>query len=511
MFVNKHNSVRVNLNGKTKSKQTMSINFLWRIFTISVVILLISIGLYGGFSSNAKTTAPSPMCTLPNDDAAGGVYYSRTPDILTTIAGVFTVDANTGNLYYCDVNSNDYPVAAPPAGDSGQYGGLGGWDTWYNYTASNQSTVPSDGGNLTLVETSSKGMLFCYDATIHQCNPFTFYPFPVSYCSQLPNKYCDPVGTVLDSNLNVYWVDPVNSILTECSPPYVYASSCTTLIKSSQFEEFGNPVYPVGLALVNSSSTGWQFYISDASCAGNVWRTSAGINWQLSRVATLNDSLSGIGSSTYETPSNALQIFVGDTGTCHGSSPKIVDISTPTPSFPFSMPIKLTGRTMYLSTCLGQCLGYPEGTPTVQANNSAARNLFFSLGYQDFAAGKVPKTGGTTSTGGSSSTTSTILTTYKTVTETDSTTTTLTNYTTVTSSVTDTYETNLTSSTTVTYSTNVTYSATSTYNTTFTNSTTITFYLNSTITVTNTVNVTSTVTTPTNSTSTTNSADTNDG
>jgi len=293
------------------------------------VILLLGTAIYVSLDSNAATTTlvSIQMCTLPNSDSASGIYYPRTPDILSTIAGVFTVDAKTGNIFYCDLNSDEFLVISLPQGYSGEYSGLGGWDTWYS---SNVSST----GILTLVETSSalQGMTFCYGATVHGCTDgMSWYPFPSSYCSQF-TEGCDPVGSVLDANLNVYWVDPANSVLTECyAPEYL---SCSTLVSAGQFQQFakfGRPVQPVGLAFINGTAPyetpGWQFYISDASCAGDVWVTSSASDWSLSLVKSVGDSLWGIGSSTLDTPQNSQQVFVVDTGGCSISPARILDIS----------------------------------------------------------------------------------------------------------------------------------------------------------------------------------------
>lgn len=366
---------------------------------LAILVALLSILNATAITSNASkgvsecvtACSTSSLCTLPNGDPAAGIYYARTPDIKTSIAGVFTVDGNTGKIYYCDLKSDEFLVASPPTSYSGQYGGLGGWDTWY---ASNSKTT---NGNLTLVETSAQeqGMFVCYGAFIKGCKSASWFGFPQNYCSELQTRKCDPQGTVLDSSLNVYWVDPVNTVLTECLAPQY--NSCRTLISGFQFEFSGGrqeqSVEPYGLALINGTSPyqtpGWQFYITDASCGGNVWTATPsnnGFYWSLTLLAKLNDSLSGIGSSTRGTPNSSQQIFVGDTGVCTGNVAHIVDIS---PS-PISIAIQSSsvGQSMYLSTCVGQCLGYPEGTKAT-ASSPAAENMFFSLGSQVYSTDNV--------------------------------------------------------------------------------------------------------------------------
>lgn len=331
------------------------------------------------------------MCTLPNGDSTAGIYYARTPDIKTKSAGVFTVDANNGDIYYCDVTSHRFLVATPPIGYAGQYSGLGGWDSYYNIDANSS-------GKLTLVETSTslQGMLFCFKATILGCGKITWVSFPRYYCSKFQNSECTAEGTVLDSNLNVYWVDPVDSVLTECLAPRYH--TCRTLVNSSEFEQQTGQdqqqqqqVEPWGLAYVNGTAPyetpGWQLYIADASCEGNVWVVTDGsLGSQLSLVTQINDSLSGIGSSTRGTPNSSQQIFVADTGRCTDSSVSIVDIS-PSP-VTIAVQQSTAGQTMFLSTCVGQCLGYPEGS-RASGSVSDSENMFFSLGSETYSTDEV--------------------------------------------------------------------------------------------------------------------------
>lgn len=478
------------------------------------ITLLFGTAIYVSVNSDASASASAAqMCSLPNSDPTAGIYYPRTPDIASTTAGVFTVDAKTGNIFYCDVKSDEFLVYTPPLGTSGEYSGLGGWDTWYS---SNMSTYNPSTGILYLVETSAplQGMIFCYEATVHGCKlGATWYNFPSSYCSQFSDG-CDPVGTVLDANLNVYWVDPVNSVLTECyAPEYL---SCSTLVTSSQFQQYdrnGKPVQPVGLGFINGTlpdeTPGWQFYISDASCAGNVWVTSSVSGWSLSLLKSLGDSLSGIGSSTNGTPKSYQQIFIADTGSCTNSPARILDIS-PAP-ITISIPGTTIGERMFLSTCVGQCLGYPEGEKGTTANSSAARNLFYSQGSQDFVTLRTPTTTGTTSIGSlTQSATATVSTIYTTISLTDLTTsfipTTLTSTTTV--NITNSYDAtalyNITQTISSTLNVTDTYNITETYFVTIVNSTesTSTIYetviLNATETFSNNSTTTSEITNSTN-------------
>lgn len=377
---------------------------IWRIdrsITITLAVVLLSLStlnmIVTSTAANNKIVSSecvqicpsSPICTLPNNDPSAGIYYSRTPDIKSTIAGVFTVDAENGNIYYCDVKSDIFLTAEPPSGYSGQYSGLGGWDTWYSANVTSYSPAA---GILTLVETSSElqGMLFCHETQIKHCTGgLQWVTFPTSYCDQFQSERCDPEGTVLDANLNVYWVDPINQVLTECFAPQY--TSCSTLIsqREFQFQSYGRvAVEPTGLAFFNGTepylSPGWQFYITDGSCTGNVWRVTEnyGYGWRLSLVATMNDSLSGIGSSTRGTPNNYQQVFVEDTGSCTNTPAKLVDIS-PNP-ISISLPTSV-GQTMYLSTCVGQCLGYYEGVSDRPPPGIYGENMFASLGAQDYA------------------------------------------------------------------------------------------------------------------------------
>ena len=304
------------------------------------------------------------MCTLPNDGESTSVYYSRTPDIRSTLAGVFTEDFYTGRIYYCD--SQNYGatlVAQPPSGGMGAgYYGLGGWDSWNT----------QNGTGLVLVATSFRmqGMWFCDMTTVSSCVESAFIPFPKTYCESLrPTGTCNPYGTVLDASLNVYWVDPNNTVFTECTSASDY-TSCSTLPASSALKGYE----PVGLALINGTSPylpkGWHFYVTDNSCSGNVWM---GSTMSLSLVTSVGDSLEGIGSSTRDA-GNTQQLFVGVTGLCSHTPPKILDISNA--SQIVSTPFKLQSSLIGISTCVGQCL----------QDKPASRMLFFSSGGTDVSA-----------------------------------------------------------------------------------------------------------------------------
>jgi hypothetical protein len=268
-----------------------------------------------------------------------------------------TVDPNNGNLYYCDIRPKVFSIFALPAEYQGSYGALGGFDTWYLANMSSKF-YNAPGGTLALVEISDQlqGMVFCYHAEKTGCkNGLKFLSFPASYCDQFASG-CQPTGVTIDANWNVFWTDPVNQVFTECFYPDY--TTCSTLINSSQF----GTSRPYGLALLNGTAPymtpGWQFYITDSSCAGDVYTTTAA-NWNLTLLSSVGNSLSGIGSSTEGTPHHYQHVFVGDTGSCSSgnSSPSIRDLMSASDIVPMANGT----TTIFLSSCVGQCLGYFEG------------------------------------------------------------------------------------------------------------------------------------------------------
>lgn len=428
-------------------------------------------------NSNA-TSGPVPICTLPNKDPAGGVYYSRTPDINISnkdggsqTPGTFVIDGNDGDIYFCDTSDQLMPTSIPSV--QGSFSALAGWDTWY---FSNVTSYNPANGILTMIEVSDslQGMNVCYHANMTSCQGGdVFFSFPPSYCSQF-QLGCQPSGVALDANSNLYWIDSLNSVFTECfAPRYKF---CTTLIGASEFDRFG-PVKPYGLALLNGTgpymTPGWQFYITDASCSGFVWRTSAQSNWSLTEIAKVSNSLTGIGSGDRGTLDMYQQVFVGDANTCSGGGQsKIVDVSEDPIQLKFSGE---KGARIFLTSCVGQCLGYRE-PDTLSKIGMNGYQMFFSAGDQSFVAAA----SATSKTSVSSS--STASTTYTTVS--------------VTEFVTSVVPTTVTYNTTNSYFTTV--NITNTYNETSTILSTqlvnVTQILNSTSIVNSTFTITTTVT-----------------
>ena len=176
--------------------------------------------------------------------------------------------------------------------------------------------VGSVGLVLVLANWDLHGVWFCFGATPTGCSvQSTFIILPVAFCSKMRAAYCNPDGSVLDSNLNLYYADVVNDIVVECNYASAY-KSCTIL------EDF----YPSGPQTIFVDSTG-NLWVSDNSCAGTVWKNGV-VQY------TVGDELEGIVLNNAN-PAKALHTYVGDTGFCTNSAAHIIDLtdrsSLPTP------------------------------------------------------------------------------------------------------------------------------------------------------------------------------------
>jgi hypothetical protein len=107
--------------------------------------------------------------------------------------------------------------------------------------------------------------------------------------------FCNPIGIALDKKLNVYYADFSSAVVVKCT----YASgyqSCKVIEKLS-----GNPW---GLYLDSKGN----IWVTDASCAGNVWKNGKSL-------VTLNDAVEGITNSS-SNPSKTQHLYIGVTDFC---------------------------------------------------------------------------------------------------------------------------------------------------------------------------------------------------
>lgn len=371
-----------------KEKQKVATALVAFTLLMSAVVSLFSPGLFqvatafantnvGSAPSSVSYHYPEQICALPGNNISSSIYYSRTPDIKTTDPGVFLEDKNNGNLYWCSIDNTGFAGnltligQAPKGGRGGGYWGMGGYDT---------GGPIGDGVILVLTSYDKHGMWFCYWATYQTClnNESAFITFPSSYCGTLATKECDPYGTALDGNLNVYWVDPKNAVFTECTSASNY-TNCFTLTGPSFFGK----QKPMGLALINNTSPylsptpGWSFYITDTACKGLIWEGNGTTTYPLATIAKLNDSIQGIGTTTKDV-GNMQQLLVGDTGSCSDTPAKVIDLSNSSQTVPtnFQAPSSIIG----ISVCWGQCLQDKQGSWQLFYTGSNSGTVWVSEG-----------------------------------------------------------------------------------------------------------------------------------
>jgi hypothetical protein len=137
---------------------------------------------------------------------------------------------------------------------------------------------------------------------------------PSAFCQSQQDGACVPAGTAIDKSQNLYYVDPVNEKLVECSASSNY-QSCSNLQAGSVLA--GSE--PTGLYLKGSTIyvSGWS-----GTCSGKVWKGNAA---SLSLYKTYGDQLDSVALSN-KNPSKATHVYVGASGTCTGTA-GVLDIT----------------------------------------------------------------------------------------------------------------------------------------------------------------------------------------
>src|SRR5579872_2008719 len=214
-------------------------------------------------ADNSSVAAFTTLCSsLPGGDTPGGVFPAPG-------GGAFVLDANNGNLIFCNGGSSKVIATAPPGSPEGTsncgfvcFTGFGGTTTTSNGVVLVLLAPPTQ-------NTASAGLWICKGATATGCKSksATFLQVPSNFCNNEASAICVPYGASLDASLNLYWADPVSFAFVECTAASNY-QSCKNL--------------PSTLALENEVSCGgcdngpqWMtmqgstFYIS-AYCNGFV-------------------------------------------------------------------------------------------------------------------------------------------------------------------------------------------------------------------------------------------------
>ena len=159
------------------------------------------------------------------------------------------------------------------------------------------------------------GLWLCYGASSTGCafGQSAFIVLPSSFCSTEPRGFCEPIGTALDSSLNLYYVDYANAKLVECTASSVY-QTCMNLPASSALTGFS----PSGLALI-----GGTFYVADHSCSGRVWK---GTKSSLSVIYKTGEALTSITASK-NNPTKKLHVYGVFSGSCKSTGAYVKDLT----------------------------------------------------------------------------------------------------------------------------------------------------------------------------------------
>jgi hypothetical protein len=222
-------------------------------------------------TSFASSSGYIVLCpSLPNGDYAMGVHQAP---------GGALVMGYSGNLYFCGGGYSKLITRAPNSGTKG-YWGMGSAETKAQglVLALNKFVPPF-------------GFYLCYHASVAGCgSKSAFIPLKVPSCC--------PYGTVLDSSLNLYYVNPeltsTNTMkFVECTAQSNYRN-CFALPASKDLSE------PVGLYLSGST-----FYIDGLD--GVIYKGTT------SSLKIIGDSIYVLDSITVsnDNPSKTPHVYVG--------------------------------------------------------------------------------------------------------------------------------------------------------------------------------------------------------
>jgi hypothetical protein len=189
---------------------------------------------FTGLAVSNSAAAPASirvLCgtsSLPGLKNPTGIYAGKD--------GAFVED-QAGEILWCSgATSKPVVVVHVPRGASDQdYFGMAGITTSSGAT----TLILSDSGEGNI----NAGFYMCIGATSSGCGNETGYiALPLGFCSRWSLTGCRPYGLALDKSLNVYYADPTNGVVVECT----FASGYQTC---SVLESLGVRVeHPVRLA-----------------------------------------------------------------------------------------------------------------------------------------------------------------------------------------------------------------------------------------------------------------------
>jgi hypothetical protein len=275
----------------TRSKQRIA-----SLGTLTFVLtLLIGSSFLVATPTSSAASGYVVLCSsLPGGNNAGGIYQGT--------GGAFVEDWNNGNLLFCSNGRAKTIATVPAGGKSAGYYGMGGIKT------------SAHGVVLALTTNGLQGLWLCEHATSSGCGTkSSFIHLPASFCNAESAKLCNPQGAALDSILNLYYVDVQSQKLVECTAASKY-QSCTNLPASSAL----TGLTPTGLFLQGST-----FYISDASCTGNVWE---GTRTSLHVAYSVGEEVYSVAVSS-KNPTKSPHVYGGLSGFCLSNPASIQDLN----------------------------------------------------------------------------------------------------------------------------------------------------------------------------------------
>jgi hypothetical protein len=205
------------------------------------------------------------------------------------------VESNSGRLYWCTLGTSTL-IAHAARGSLGDFFGMGGVKTNLGVVL-----VLDSLGDLT----HPPGFWFCLGATSSGCNIQSSYTtLPSSFCSAQTQGHCEPFGIALDKNLNVYYADPDNGEVVECTYASKY-QACSNL-------------WPVSFAYgVFKDSNGDLWAVQGGGCNGTVYKNGV-------MQYSVGDNLYAITISS-SNPSKTPHVYVTDSHGCMPGDAGILD------------------------------------------------------------------------------------------------------------------------------------------------------------------------------------------
>lgn len=267
--------------------------------TLTVLALL---AVSGSFPLASSAKPPYKLMCNPDSFGLGSGMYAYTG------TSAFTEDI-AGYVEFCSQGSLTVIAGPPSIATSANYNAMGG--------------ITTSVGLVLVLAQSDGHFWFCIGATPMGCSiESTLITLPSSFCSTTFAGACNPMGVTLDPKLNIYYADPANGFVYECTAASQY-QSCT--IPGWGLLPGLNHHYVTGIFRASNGT----FYMSDGdsdpSCLGNVWKGVPGTGSVTLWTPPFGGGWNSIVLSNAN-PSKKLHIYVGGDG-CAGGIASIYDVT----------------------------------------------------------------------------------------------------------------------------------------------------------------------------------------